>query len=139
MAKQVVVVLTEEDAVLLQSLLDERRSRGSSSRPSQERSLIQAPHGIVAMSPTGGIPHANASTMMIYGALCNMYKEVGVAGQPGQRTLEAILHPDATPWQEYVFHLDPADDVEENKALITFPTKWGTRYALWESCNTWGT
>jgi hypothetical protein len=138
MAKQVVVVLTEEDAILLQALLDERKSRGSVNRPA-ERSLIQAPHGIVAMSPTGGIPHANVGTMTIYGALCNMYREVGVAGHPEQKTLEAILHPDDTPWQEYVFHLDPEDDVEENKALITFPTKWGTRYSLWESCNIWGT
>jgi hypothetical protein len=91
----------------------------------------------VAFAPPGGIPHADPDTMTIYGALCNLFEEVDVSA--GVKTLKQIKHPDGSDWEEYIFHLDPLDDVEAGKPLITFPSKWGTRYAIWESCNSWET
>lgn len=140
MAKQVMVVLTEEDALLLQALLDERRNRKGTSRPSPGLTVTQSPHGIVAMTPSGGIPAADADMRIVNGALCDMYREERIAGSLTQKLLTPILMPNGSPWQDYVFHLDPEDAVGGSKPVITFPTKWGTRFALWEACSdvAWG-
>jgi hypothetical protein len=132
------MALEEEDLPIIQQVIDWFKARGIIEQTkSPGVTPTQAPNGIVAFAPAGGIPHANPATMTIYGALCNMFYEVDVS--PGVKTLTRYTHPDGTDWEEYVFHLDPLDDVPAGKPLITFSSKWGTRYAIWESCNTWST
>jgi len=134
---KVAIYVDEDDARILKEFLRELRSLKAGNKESPQPEITQAPHGIVAFSPSGGIPKADDVNLIVYGALCDMYREVAVPGYSDRKQLQKITKPNGSAWQQMIFHLDSSTDVGGSKPLITFPTKWGTRFVLWEACSEW--
>jgi len=86
---------------------------------------------ICTIAPSGGLPARNGRRAT--GVLCNLFMEVPVS--PSVFDIYPVYNDDATPWQQYVFHMDPVDAVGEGKFLIVVPSRSGRLLTLWESCN----